>query len=172
MFTHDGAFVGDLTASAESEGVAVHECSIERRGSDPGACAQWLPWKAKGVGSRVDQLRTELTKLTKERPNLLQDEYEERVATWAGYLSETWERCVTTEVLNQVFDRGTSHVLMQKFWVLARVTVDDDQDLQRGTGPPRRWGRRQDKSVETNYVAPSPTISKANSIDSSNGRSA
>jgi AAA domain len=106
VFTHDVAFVGNLTASAESEGVPVRECSIERRGSDPGVCVQWLPWKAKDFGSRVDHLRTELAKLTKERPNLLQDEYEERVATWAGYLSETWERCVTTEVLNQVFDRG------------------------------------------------------------------
>jgi hypothetical protein len=156
VFTHDVAFVGNLTASAESEGVAVRECSIERRGSDPGVCVQWLPWKAKDFGSRVDHLRTELAKLTKERPTLLQDEYEERVATWAGYLSETWERCVTTEVLNQVFDRGTSHVLMQKFRVLARVTDDDDQDLQEGYGATSKWGRRHDKSVETNYVAPEP----------------
>ncbi|KAA0078800.1 hypothetical protein CIW52_29945 [Mycolicibacterium sp. P9-64] len=156
VFTHDVAFVGNLTASAESEGVAVRECSIERRGSDPGMCVQWLPWKAKDFGSRVDHLRTELAKLTKERPNLLQDEYEERVATWAGYLSETWERCVTTEVLNQVFDRGTSHVLMQKFRVLARVTDEDDQDLQEGYGATSKWGRRHDKSVETNYVAPEP----------------
>jgi energy-coupling factor transporter ATP-binding protein EcfA2 len=156
VFTHDVAFVGNLTASAESEGITVHECSIERRGPDPGVCVQWLPWKAKDFGSRVDHLRTELAKLTRERPTLLQDEYEERVATWAGYLSETWERCVTTEVLNQVFDRGTSHVLMQKFRVLASVTDGDDQDLQEGYGATSKWGRRHDKSVETNYVAPEP----------------
>lgn len=156
VFTHDVAFVGNLTASAENEGVAVRECSIERRGSEPGVCVPWLPWKAKDFGSRLDHLRTELAKLTKDRQSLLQDEYEERVATWAGYLSETWERCVSTEILNQVFDRGSSHVLMQKFRVLASVTGEDDQDLQEGYGATSKWGRRHDKSVETNYVAPEP----------------
>lgn len=157
VFTHDVAFTGDLAAAAEREGVALTERAIERRGFEPGICIESFPWKAKDFGSRVDHLTTELSKLTKERAGLVQDEWEERVATWAGYLSETWERSVTTEVMNQVFDRGSSQVRMMKFRLLAEITEADNQDVQDGYGATSRWGRRHDKAVETNYVAPEPT---------------
>lgn len=156
VFTHDVAFVGDLSAAADSEGVPVVGRSVERQGSEPGVCLDFLPWKAKDFGSRIDHLRTELTKLTKERSSLVQEDYEERVASWAGKLSEAWERCVTSEILYQVFDRGRAHVQMQKFRVLAQVTEVDDQDLQDGYGATSKWARRHDKAEETNYVAPEP----------------
>lgn len=156
VFTHDVAFVGDLSAAADSEGVPAAGRSVERQGLEPGVCLDFLPWKAKDFGSRIDHLRTELTKLTKERPSLIQDDYEERVASWAGKLSEAWERCVTSEILYQVFDRGRAHVQMQKFRVLAKVTEVDDQELQEGYGATSKWARRHDKAEETNYVAPEP----------------
>lgn len=156
VFTHDVVFTGDLSAAAGSESVAVTERAIERRGSKPGICVPAFPWKAKDFNSRIDHLRTELAKLTKERPNLLQEEYEERVASWAGYLSETWERSVTTEIMNQVFDRGSSQVRMLKFRMLVKITDADDQDLQDGYGATSKWARRHDKAGETNYVAPEP----------------
>jgi len=156
VFTHDVAFTGDLAAAAESEGVALIERAVERRGTDPGICVESFPWKAKDFGSRVNHLTDELAKLTKDRADLLQDQWEERVAIWAGYLSETWERSVTTEVMNQVFDRGSSQVRMMKFRMLAEITTDDNQDLQDGYGATSRWGRRHDKAAETNYVAPEP----------------
>jgi wobble nucleotide-excising tRNase len=37
VFTHDVAFTGDLAAAAESEGVALIERAVERRGTDPRA---------------------------------------------------------------------------------------------------------------------------------------
>ncbi|GFZ82803.1 AAA family ATPase [Nesterenkonia alkaliphila] len=156
VFTHDVAFTGDLAAAAEREGVALTERAVERRGVDPGICIDSFPWKAKDFGSRVTHLTSELAKLKKERPGLVQDEWEERVATWAGYLSETWERSVTTEVMNQVFDRGRSQVRMMKFRLLADITDADNQDVQDGYGATSLWGRRHDKAAETNYVAPEP----------------
>lgn len=156
VFTHDVAFTGDLSSAAESEGVPLAERAIQRRGTEPGMCVEGFPWKAKDFASRIDHLRTELARLNKDRATLVQDEWENRVAEWAGYLSETWERSVTTEVLNQVFDRGSSQVSMRKFRVLAEITPADDQDLQDGYGATSRWGRRHDKAVETNYVAPEP----------------
>jgi hypothetical protein len=87
---------------------------------------------------------------------LVQDEWEEQVCTWAGYLSETWERSVTTEIMNQVFDRGSSQVRMMKFRLLAEITDADNQDVQDGYGSTSLWGRRHDKAAETNYVAPEP----------------
>lgn len=156
VFTHDVAFTGDLAAAAEREGVALTERAVERRGVDPGICIESFPWKAKDFGSRVNHLTNELAQLKKERASLVQDEWEERVATWAGYLSETWERSVTTEVMNQVFDRGRSQVQMRKFRLLADITEADNQDVQDGYGATSLWGRRHDKAVETNYVAPEP----------------
>lgn len=154
VFTHDVAFTGDLAAAAEREGVALTERAVERRGTEPGICIESFPWKAKDFGSRVTHLTSELAKLKKERSGLVQDQWEERVATWAGYLSETWERSVTTEVMNQVFDRGSSQVRMMKFRLLAEITDADNQDVQDGYGATSLWGRRHDKSAETNYVAP------------------
>lgn len=156
VFTHDVAFTGDLAAAAEREGVALAERAVERRGVEPGICIESFPWKAKDFGSRVNHLTGDLVKLKKERSSLVQDEWEERVATWAGYLSETWERSVTTEVMNQVFDRGSSQVRMMKFRLLADITEVDNQDVQDGYGATSLWGRRHDKAVETNYVAPEP----------------
>lgn len=156
VFTHDVAFTGDLTVAAEREGVTLFERAVERRGTDPGICVASFPWKAKDFGSRVSYLTDELTKLKKDRGYLLQDQWEQRVAAWAGYLSETWERSVTTEVMNQVFDRGASQVRMMKFRILAEITPADNQDLQDGYGATSLWGRRHDKAAETNYVAPEP----------------
>lgn len=156
VFTHDVAFTGDLAAAAEGEGVTLTERAVERRGTDPGICIDSFPWKAKDFGSRVNHLTSELAKLKKERSFLLQDEWEERVATWAGYLSETWERSVTTEVMNQVFDRGSLQARMKKFRLLVNISEVDNQDVQDGYGATSLWGRRHDKAPETNYVAPEP----------------
>lgn len=156
VFTHDVAFTGDLAAAVKREGVALTERAVERRGVEPGICRESFPWKAKDFGSRIDYLRKELAKLKKDRPILGQDEWEERVATWAGYLSETWERSVITEVMHEVFDRGSSQVRMMKFRLLPKITEADNQDVQEGYGATSRWGRRHDKAAETNYVAPEP----------------
>lgn len=154
VFTHDIAFVGNLVVSAKEAGVGLAERSVERQGLRPGICVQTFPWKAKDFASRLDHLRTELGKLARDRAGLIQDEWEGRVAAWAGYLSETWERCVTSEVLNQVFDRGTSEVRVAKFRLFAAITAEDNEDFQTGYGATSKWSRRHDKSLETNYVAP------------------
>lgn len=157
VFTHDVAFTGDLAAAVKREGVALTERAVERRGVEPGICRESFPWKAKDFGSRIGYLRNELAKLKRDRHSLGQDEWEERVATWAGYLSETWERSVITEVMHEVFDRGSSQVRMMKFRLLPKITEADNQDVQEGYGATSRWGRRHDKAAETNYVAPEPT---------------
>lgn len=156
VFTHDVALAGDLSIAAKRANVTLTERAVERRGSQPGVCLSVFPWKAKDFGSRVDHLRTELAKLTAQRGDMVQDEWEEKVASWAGYLSETWERCVTSEILNEVFDRGTSQVRVMKFRLFAAITPEDDQDLQNGYTATSKWARRHDKALETNYVAPEP----------------
>lgn len=63
---------------------------------------------------------------------------------------------MTSEIMHQVFDRSTSQVRMLKFRMLAKITAADNQNLQDGYGATSKWGRRHDKAVETNYVAPEP----------------
>lgn len=156
VFTHDVAFTGDLVSAAKREGVALTERAVERRGVEPGICIESFPWKAKDFGSRINFLENELAKLKKDRLELVQGEWEQRVAIWSGYLSETWERTVITEVMHEVFDRGSSQVRMMKFRLLTKITEDDNQDVQEGYGKTSLWGRRHDKAAETNYVAPEP----------------
>jgi len=155
VFTHDASFTGDLSAAAEREGVTLAERAVERRGGTvPGICQQTFPWKAKGLGSRIGDLEAELARMRKDRPTLAQREWEMRVAAWAGDLSETWERCVAGEIVNHVFDRGSSKVHMLKFRLLTQIDDRDNQDLLDGLAATSLWTRRHDKALETNYVAP------------------
>lgn len=156
VFTHDVSFTGDLTAAADRHGVPLSERSIELRGAEPGVCTNSFPWNSKDFGLRIEHLTKELARLKRDRLRLQQRDWEEHVALWAGYLSETWERSVTTEVLNRVFDRGQSQVRMKQFRLLASITEDDDKDLQTGYGMTSTWSRRHDNSPVTNYVAPEP----------------
>jgi hypothetical protein len=156
VFTHDIAFVADLRGAAEGQGVTVCERSVERRPSgQPGACLGTFPWKAKDVGKRLQELESDLAAIRRDIAELDGQRYEERTASWAGRLSETWERLVH-EVVGQVVDRGTQEVKPRMFKMLARISDDDDRIYQAGYAKCSRWTRRHDKSVEVNYVAPTP----------------
>jgi energy-coupling factor transporter ATP-binding protein EcfA2 len=156
VFTHDIAFVADLRGAAEGQGVPVCERSVERRPSgQPGACLGTFPWKAKDVGERLQELESDLAAIRRDIAELDGQRYEERTASWAGRLSETWERLVH-EVVGHVVDRGTQEVRPRMFRILARISADDDRIYQAGYAKCSRWTRRHDKSVEVNYVAPTP----------------
>jgi hypothetical protein len=155
VFTHDIAFVADLRLAAESQSVPVSDRSIERRpAGQPGACFDAHPWKAKDVGQRLHVLETDLAAIQRERPGLDGQRYEERTASWAGHLSETWERMVSFEVVGPVVDRGTQEVRPRMFKVFAQISAEDDRIYQASYSQCSRWARRHDKSLELNYVAP------------------
>jgi len=156
VFTHDVVFAGELQKHAGSLGVPVTTRSIERKGKEPGHVQPNLPWKAKDFRLRRSELETTLQTLTKERGTYGQTDWEDVVASWAGKLSELWERCVTSEVLDQVFDRGTSEVRVMKFRLFSKITDADDDDFRAGYGAVSTWARRHDKADVTNYVAPEP----------------
>lgn len=159
VFTHELAFVIDLTRSAKREGLRVTERRIERVGdTSPGKVGDTYPWKAKDVGSRFNALENELAKIKKNRPSWTNEEYEEACAKWAGRLSETWERLVHLEVISQVFDTATFEVKPMKFRILGRITPRDDDEFQESYGRCSKWASRHDKSPEINYVAPEPAV--------------
>ena len=63
---------------------------------------------------------------------------------------------MTSEILDQVFDRGTSEVRVMKFRLFASITAEDDKDFQDGYAACSKWARRHDKATVVNYVAPEP----------------
>lgn len=156
VFTHDVAFLSDLLRSAGGAGVKVAALTIQRRGDVPGYVADGFPWKAQDIGQRLNTIYNEITKLTKDRQNLDDDEYEQCVNTIAGHLSETWERTVTSEIVNRVYDRSKSEVRPQMVRMLARVTDEDNAEYQDSYGKTSKWALRHDKAEETNYVPPEP----------------
>jgi len=156
IFTHEVTFVGALVKCAEEAHVAVTERCIQRRGEEIGFCTDKFPWKAKDVPTRLDYLRVELGRLTKDRGTILQEEYEQRCQLWGGFLSETWERAVNLEIVYQVVDRGTSEVRPRQFRILSKITEQDNEEFQAGYGQSSQWAPRHDKDPEINFVAPEP----------------
>jgi energy-coupling factor transporter ATP-binding protein EcfA2 len=155
VFTHEITFVGDLRRAADHEGVRFTERSVERRGDgSPGVCLDQHPWKARDTRERLGKLAEGLARIKRDRTAWDQDVYEKETADWAGMLSETWERLINIEVVNQVVDRGTSEVRPKKFRLLARITEADDREFQESYGRCSFWARRHDKSPEINYMAP------------------
>jgi energy-coupling factor transporter ATP-binding protein EcfA2 len=154
VFTHDVVFVGDLVKHAAESKIPISERWISRKGNVAGYCAEQHPWKAKDVKKRISDLKVELGRLTKVANDLDPEEYDERCASWAGKLSETWERAVNMEIIYEVVDRGTSQVKPHKFRILAAITTQDNEDFQAGYARTSEWARRHDKDPEVNFVAP------------------
>lgn len=157
VFTHDTAFVTDLLRSAVSAEISVTARTIQHRGDVPGYVADGFPWRAQDIGQRMNTIQEEITKLRKARQSLYDVEYEKRVNEVAGLLSETWERTVTSEIINRVYDRSQSQVRPEMVRMLAKITADDNHDYQEGYGKTSKWALRHDKAEESNYVPPEPS---------------
>ena len=92
VFTHDVALVAELKRESHRRGVSVAERSVVRSRTGerkPGACHTKHPWKAKEVGTRLNDLRGELARIRRQSHEWDEKAYEDAVGLWAGYLSET-----------------------------------------------------------------------------------
>ena len=159
MLTHDVSFVGELKREAKGVGAGVSVCerSVARaRGGErrPGTCSVTLPWKAKDVSERLDELRGEVARIKRECGGWDEAAYEREVATWAGSLSETWERIFSQEVVGAILAEGGLEVRPRMTRILVRFSEADDGQFQASYGRLSKWSKRHDKSTVVNYVAP------------------
>jgi hypothetical protein len=157
VFTHDVAFVADLKREAKGLAVAVAERSVSRgraANGKPGACGTKHPWKAKDVPERINELRQELARIKKEYGGWDETTYENQVATWAGNLSETWERIFSQEIVGGVVAEGGLEVRPNMVKVLTRFSSTDEAEFQASYSRVSQWAKRHDKSTLVNYVAP------------------
>ena len=157
VFTHDVAFVADLKGAAFRKEVAVAERWVARSRAGeklPGFCADMHPWKAKDVRARLGELRADLARLRKQSSEFDDQQYEDAVASWAGKLSETWERIFSQELVGPIIADGGLEVRPMMVKVLAQFTNEDYIQFNDSYGRVSRWAKRHDKSAHLNYVAP------------------
>jgi len=160
MFTHDVAFVSDLKRAASELGVSIAERSVMRSragGRKPGVCSNSHPWKAKDVPGRLHDLKNELSRINRESKNWDQSIYEKEVASWAGNLSETWERIFSQEIVGPILAEGGLEVRPLMVKVIARFSEEDYSDFHASYSHISQWAKRHDKSALINYVAPDVT---------------
>ena len=157
--THDVAFVAELKREAEGLGIAVGErCVARSRAGErkPGRCSDKHPWKTRDVPQRLDQLRSDLAPINKENSAWDPATYEKEAASWAGNLSETWERIFSQEVVGRVLAEGGLEVRPAMVKVLSRFSEVDEGEFQASYSRVSQWARRHDKSAAVNYVPPDP----------------
>jgi hypothetical protein len=153
--THELAFAGELAAAAEHESVPLTERRIELSGAgEPGVCLDGHPWKAKSVKRRLAELELDLKSIERDHVKWTTEEYERRVAHWAGGLSETWERILNEEIADYLVDPSKLEVRPRMVKVLARITETDTNEFDDSYSRISRWARRHDKDRGLNYVAP------------------
>jgi hypothetical protein len=157
VFTHDTSFVLYLKKAAYAKEVPVAERTVSKsRAGDkkPGVCSLHHPWKAKDVTERLQQLKTDLARIKRERADWDDPKYEAEVATWAGNLSETWERIYSQEIVDPILFEGGMEVRPMMMKILVRFTETDNKQFQGSYGRVSVWVKRHDKSILTNYVPP------------------
>lgn len=157
VFTHDVALVSDLKREAQGLSVGICERSVARhRGGEkkPGRTSGEHPWKAKDVGERLNELRTDVAHMKQEQATWDDKTHEETVAAWAGRLSETWERIFNQEILCQVLAEGGLEVRPKMVRILTKFGQSDEDEFQASYSRVSQWASRHDKSTLTNYVPP------------------
>jgi energy-coupling factor transporter ATP-binding protein EcfA2 len=157
VFTHDVAFVADLKREARAVGIVVSERSVSRSRTNernPGVCTQEHPWKTKDVSQRLDEIKADLKRIERDAAGWGDRAYDDAVATWAGNLSETWERIFSQEIVGQILAEGGTEVRPRMVKILAKFTERDHNEFDGSYSRVTQWLRRHDKSAAVNYVAP------------------
>lgn len=156
VFTHDMTFASDLRKASREATVDFTERSVERRRRDdaPGVCLDKHPWNVKDAAARLDVLGRDLARIKREQADWDGETYEKETGSWAGSLSETWERIISMEIANQLVDRGTLEVSVTMMKVVARITAGDNETFQDSYKRCSLWAKRHDKDQAVHYMPP------------------
>jgi hypothetical protein len=156
VFTHDNVFASMLKKQAEEAGVQFTARSIELRPKDraPGVCVDAHPWAVKDAKARLGALRSELSRLRKGLAEWDTETAEREIGSWAGSFSETWERIISQEIADVLVDRSTFEVRVRMMKFVARITSDDEKEMQESYSRCSQLARRHDKDSELIYTAP------------------
>ena len=162
VFTHDAPFLRDLQREATLSKVDYNAVHIERRNEHTGFCNAELPWKAKAINVRLEELVTMLaqTKRVFEDSSTTGDQRMTMVSQWAGHMSETLERMLRSDILRPTTDQSSGEVRPKMLKVLVQVDTKDNEDFQKYYNKISEWTLRHDIDLEAN-----PTIPNLDEID-------
>ena len=155
VFTHEITLVHALNKEAKRKSIGVATRSIQRMGgTQPGLVADELPWQVKDIPQRIAGIEQDLARINKERAELTDDQYAERIGGVAGRLSETLERAVNLHIVNELVDRGTNQVAPTMLKILPKFSQADHDEYQAAYAKTSSWAARHDNAPEENYVPP------------------
>ncbi|GAW87717.1 conserved hypothetical protein [Bathymodiolus platifrons methanotrophic gill symbiont] len=125
VFTHDLVFVNDLIDLAKGQNRIVRFNTISRGLQGAGIVSDGLPWIAKSVGDRIDQLEKNARDAKKFYDNNQDEEYRQKVSNIYNKLRASWERAIEDIAFFRVIQRHRDYVNTKD---LKKVSVLSDTD--------------------------------------------
>lgn len=125
LFTHDLAFVLELTDECNRIDCEYSIQSIERRFETPGICSDKPPWYALNVIDRIAELKKDLDTIKITHRESAESDYIDKVRCFYGRLRETWERVIEELLLNGIVHRFGQDLQPQRLRLISDITNDD-----------------------------------------------
>lgn len=153
IFTHDVAFLLDLTERCQLRGVPCVQSQLERDQRQTGLCVDGVPWVSMKVKDRLGCLREDLQS-AEAVYNRSHKDYEPLARLIYERLREAWERGVEEVLLNGAVVRFGRPVHTQQLRPLHDITPDDIRAVVEGMTEASRV--LHDQPGATNEPMPDP----------------
>lgn len=125
VFTHDLVFVNDLNDLSKGKTWNVRSITISRGTQGAGVVSNGLPWIAKSVEDRIDQLEKSARTAQKSYENNQDEEYRQQAANIYNNLRASWERALEDIAFSRVVQRHRDYINTKD---LKKVSVLNDTD--------------------------------------------
>lgn len=161
VFTHNLLFFSEIMtiAASHSPNPIPVQTNIINKSDDLGIgliIEDAVPWEAKSIGHRIQQIRKEVKLL--ENMNGNSEDYQRKIKTIYSNLRETWERLVEDVLFYKVVRRYQSEVKTER---LKRVVVEDE-DYKTIYWGMKQTSERSGHDMAAGKNKPLPTIRELN----------
>jgi hypothetical protein len=125
VFTHDLAFVCDLTDATAGGRNAIHYQHIEWRAGRPGSVASGLIWDAMSTDQQLKNLRERIGRAENLRREGSDSEYKKEVDPIVDDMRAACERVIEDVLLGDVLKRHSSQIKVGCVGQVAKVRAED-----------------------------------------------
>lgn len=110
VFTHDLVFLNDIEDSAINKGVQFLSRHLTRTPKTVGIVNTNLPWVGMSVEQRIDSLEKKARKLSNQRNELDQEQYNREAGAFYDSMRASWERALEEIGLSNVVMRHRDYI--------------------------------------------------------------
>ena len=157
VFTHDIVFVHDLKDRADEEGTGCSTQTVRRIVERTGLIADGLPWIAKSVEHRLDELEKRARASKKKYESGDDEVYGAEARSVYDDLRATWERAIETVAFNRVIVRHRDYVDTKQFNKAIVLNASDSETIRVNHGRCSDVVRGHDPSSGRNAPVPTPS---------------